>query len=196
MRSLFRPEWGRAQNAPKRGAMGSDKYNGALVTTHAETEVLCANVCGFIGASVAQAIVRDSVLWSPGRPVLAQIVNYSKALLQIDQQSLFDSVSRGLAGGRPTPTAIISPPDCLEVFEAYSKLCAQAGIPKQVFTTFEDAQRWAGRQAAVRADWIEHHHRISLLRSASSTTLAENLAPRLSHEVAHRRTLPKTKPQG
>lgn len=173
--------------------MASYKYNGALVTTHADTDILCANVCGFIGAGVAQAIVRDSVLWSPGRPALVQIVNYSQSMLQIDQRALFDSANKGLAGGRPTPTAIISPPECLRVFEAYSKLCAQAGIPKEVFTTFEAAHRWAVRQAAVRADWLEHRHRISSLQSASSTNPEQHPAPRLLFEAEHQKLQPKTK---
>lgn len=158
--------------------MKSYKYSGALVTIHGGADVLCANVCGFIGESAAEAIVRDSVLWNSGRPVLAQVVNYSQALVQIDHEALYRSVGRGLGASRPTPTAIVFGPESAVIFAEYARQCAIAGIPKAAFRTFEEAHRWAIQQAAVRADWLELRHRISSSQSASNTASAARLGPR------------------
>lgn len=125
------------------------KYGPVTVRAEDADGLIGAVISGPVDASAARQIIGDAHRW--GSEPLVQVVNYELACVQLNADELF----RAATAARPidVPTALVVSRDDLWMWREYTRLHAQCGNVKAVFTSREEAHRWAAGQAAVFSYW-------------------------------------------
>lgn len=125
------------------------EYPTATVDVRSSGQIVTATVGGEVTAAAATRIIAGAGGWAPQR--LVQVVSYAEAQVSMTPDVLFAAAV--LADAASTPTAFLVSPAQLSTFREYSLLYASRGVLKVAFTSMEEAQRWAARQAHIREYW-------------------------------------------
>ena len=159
-------------------------YALAAVSVGCEGRVSVARVTGLVTPTSSTQIMGDSAQWGGLQRPLVNVVDYLAATVAVYPDQLFLTAARVLApfGGIVTPTALVASPDQLPMFTKYASIAMSAGHIKYVFSTVEDALRWAARQQVVRLQWEAAADRLRRLSSqgtshtpvVASTTAAQS----------------------
>lgn len=135
--------------------MSKYKYPTASVQVGNSGRVAIARVRGIVTPTSAGKIIADSSSWCGrlGAP-LATVVDYQDAAMAIQTDALLKAAGSAYRQGAGlAATALVVSADHAAMFRDYAQLSADRGVLKAVFSSLEDAQRWAARQALVAESW-------------------------------------------
>lgn len=132
--------------------------SGRTCSARAETSqsIGLVRIYGVVTAPEVGRLISAVAAWSKPAGVLVSVVDYSRAMVAIDEEGLLQAAAEAKARGTEmTPAAILVNADQMASFRAYCARSMEHGVLRVAFSLDqqEQARRWAARQAAVREHW-------------------------------------------
>ena len=143
-------------------SMKTNVYGMSSVQAGAQGRVGVGKVFGVVTSAEARKILMDSPRWGDCRP-LAHVADYRQATMAIEPAALLASAVHAQRHGVIlAPAALVVGPDQITLFSEYARASNAAGVLKAVFSTLDEALRWAARQALVREHWQARMNELQL----------------------------------
>lgn len=115
--------------------------------------VVVGAISGIVTPRDAPRLIADSPQWGGGQ-ALAQVADYSRAVMAIESGPLMESARHAMRSGVIlAPVALVVGLDQLQMFEDYCRAAREAGLIRAAFLSVDEALRWAAKQAAVQEHW-------------------------------------------
>lgn len=115
--------------------------------------VVAGLISGIVTTKNAPRILAGSAQWAGGQ-ALAQVADYSRAVMAIEADELMRSAQQAMhEGAMLAPVALVVNLEQSAMFESYCRAARSAGLVRAAFLSVDEALRWAAKQAAVREHW-------------------------------------------
>lgn len=121
-------------------------------------------VTGEVTPIAGARIMKANAAWLRDNEVMAQVVCYSQAAVQITADRLFSNAMDAAAHAVEfyTPTAFLVREEQRALFESYARLMRQGGlVQRAVFTDAYAAQEWAAQEAQIQEYWRQCQRRLA-----------------------------------